>query len=183
MNPQPVASRGMKTAVVICILVLLLCVGIAYLVFWPDTDNSETGGPGTTSCIQVPESNTAADRRAALDLATKLEGLPLDSDLKVNFERTSKTVYQELSEKNTALLLLLRAIECYFKIAETDEERMLAASISADLAATARGLWAAANDLRGTTDRLSLKELALLEGSPHEREIKTLLNEYGIRTE
>ena len=169
-TPDQAASSTNFLIVVVCVSAVLI---FGVFVFWP-------GKPATPQCIQVPELTQEASRKPALDLAIKLENVKLDSELKANVEELSKTTFQTLPEKELALLLLLRAIDCYSHAAKTPAQQELIKPVLAELAATIRSMWASQHELKGEADRLSLKELTILNKSRYAQDILSDLKKYGI---
>lgn len=184
-NENSEANSKTTTAIVTIVGVVLL-VGVCYiawLVLGPkEIQTTPVDNPPTsTSCIQLPEVTTETTRNAALEIGAELEKLKLDGDLKAEFANTAKTVYAKLDDKQVALLLLLRAIECYVKFADTPEKKELVEGVVNDLAKTARSMWASSHDLRGDSEELSFKELAILDEDPLGGTLRETLKTYGIQ--
>ena len=128
----------------------------------------------------MPELTQETQRKPALELALKLENVKLDSELKAHVEELSKTAFQTLPEKELALLLLLRAIDCYSRSAKSPQQQELIKPVLAELVATIRSMWSSQHDLKGDSERLSLKELTILKESRFAQEIFSDLEKYGI---
>jgi hypothetical protein len=175
-NPQ---RPAVPWAVIIVILALVV-LGVAYAVFQPSFGPSRPQ-PTQTTCIQVPELTTDAERKPALDVAAKLERLKIDANLQAQFTEVSKTTFQTVPEKQMGLLLLLRAVDCYLQHADTPEKVETIKLLAPQLIATAREMWAASHGLKGTQpDRLSVKEIAILEKDPLGSQILAKFEKHGI---
>jgi hypothetical protein len=155
------------------VLIAIAIVSIAYFVY----RSPEPVEP----CLQIPEFQNESIRKSALELAAQLEAIPLDSHLKSNFEEMSKTTFQTLSEKQAAFLLLLRAIDCYMKSADTPEKQKFIQAIVPELIATVRAMWASEHELKGNdAERLSVREIDILEGSQYGPAVMAELESHGI---
>lgn len=173
--PMPKSDSQTRFWSIIALLLVAIAVTVVVvIVFWPRP-------PRPTSCIQVPELTDSTKRTAALDLAVKLEGIPLDANLKPKFAELSETTFQTLTEKQAAFLLLLRAIDCLVNSADTIEKQALVKQLAPELITTARAMWATSHDLKGSGDSLSPKERDLLESSSYGTEILSKLNKAGIK--
>jgi len=131
-------------------------------------------------CIEAPKVSDQSSQKVLDDHALKLEKLHGSGDLKRNFEEQSKVLYAALSEKETALLLLLRAIECYIKMADTPEKRDLVKQIAPELVQIARAMWAAEHGMRGDAKSLSVREKDLLKSSRYADELLSSLHKFGV---
>jgi hypothetical protein len=157
------------------LLLAIAIVLIAYFVYAPGPPIPV--GP----CLQIPELQKESIRKPALELAAKLEAIPLDSHFKSNFEEMSKTTFQTLSEKQAAFLLLLRAIDCYMKSADTPEKQEFIQAIVPDLIVTVRAIWASEHELKGGgAERLSVREIDILEGSQYGPAVMAELKSHGV---
>ncbi|MEO1129981.1 MAG: hypothetical protein AAFX05_09815 [Planctomycetota bacterium] len=93
--------------------------------------------------IDPPQSTSDRDTGTAIKLAAELEQLPAEGELTLDFKNTSKVAFQELDDKNAALLLLLRAIKCYLEEGEVGQD------IARSLAEEAKEEFAGAIGMRG----------------------------------
>lgn len=157
-------------------LILLAAIGVGgWLVF---RDGNEAS---SESCIQLPEVTSERIRTAALELGADFEKIEIDSKLKSNFQQQATTTFAALESKEVSLLLLLRALECYVRIADTPDKKELASEVSKELVPIIRSLWSEEYELRGDGLELSIKEKDLIRASELGDALFAELAKYGIQ--
>jgi hypothetical protein len=126
--------------------------------------------------IDPPESTSDRDTGTAIKLAAELQQLPASGELSLEFKNTSKVAFQDLDDKNAALLLLLRAIKCYL------EEGEVGQAIAQSLAEEAKDEFASAIGMRGGDGAtISRAERRYIQQSDLSGEILDTFEDLGIK--
>lgn len=159
----------------------LLCAAVVVVVVVVFLNPPKPPTPPTLpTCIEVPQKLTETTRKPAVEFALELETLKLDSGLKQSYEEKCVTAFQKLSEKDLALLILMRAIECYLEKADTKEKQELVKLILPDLVAAVRAAFASAHGLKGASGRLTLQEREIIDKSQYRDMILDQLSKRSI---
>ena len=126
-------------------------------------------------CVEPPLLKQESDKSVAIDIAAKLDKLPLTADLKTEFKDTLNQEFNKLSDKNASLLMFLQAIDCYLKAGKAGED------LARQLFTLVRDWWAAIHDFRGLDNRISPAERAAIDESSFADQIYKYYKQFGVQ--
>jgi hypothetical protein len=125
-------------------------------------------------CVTVPPVSSEDQRKAATDIALKLEKLKTSGGIEAEFDKTVKSEYAKLSDENMALLLFLNAIHCYLQDGKVGQE------VAATMAQVVRDRWASKKGIQGGTPKLSPLEKDELRQSEYKADLEARFRELGL---
>jgi hypothetical protein len=125
------------------------------------------------SCIRPPELSDSKENKIAGEISARLAKLPVNAQIKGEYETVVKEDFQKLSDSNAALLLFLRAIECFSK-------EGVDPLIIRQMVEIVRARWGAAQGISGQEKKLTALERKLIAESPHGKEIMDILRKEDL---